>query len=114
MKTLRFHTRIPESYLFFEGHFTTYPVLAGAAQVRELVLPCVRSLGLALGALRRLSSVKFLARIAPGDEVDVLVHLPSGVPTNGSVDVRYEIRSGDRRCSVGRAEFLPPVPENWS
>ena len=36
------HTSIPEDYVYFEGHFRGYPVLAGVVQLHELVLPSVR------------------------------------------------------------------------
>ena len=63
--------RIPDNYVFYEGHFTDYPVLAGGAQLHELVLPCLRLLCATLPPLEKLDNIKFLARVQPGDLIDV-------------------------------------------
>jgi 3-hydroxymyristoyl/3-hydroxydecanoyl-(acyl carrier protein) dehydratase len=93
----RFRTVIPERYAFFQGHFTTYPVLAGAVQLHEIVLPCVRRAHPALGAVRRLANIKFLARIAPGDTVEVAIRA-----TNKAGELDFELHCGDTRCTAGR------------
>src|SRR5690606_25427179 len=67
----RFRTRIARDYLYFAGHFESHPVLAGAVQLRDLVLPCLSRV--VPGDLRvtRWSGIKFTAEIGPGQEVDV-------------------------------------------
>ena len=95
-----FGVKIPESYGFFEGHFTPYPVLAGAVQLHELVLPCIRRVAAGVGPLQKLSGVKFLARIAPGDEVVVTVR-----PASREGSWQFDISRGTTRCSVGRLSF---------
>jgi 3-hydroxymyristoyl/3-hydroxydecanoyl-(acyl carrier protein) dehydratase len=98
-----FRTRLPERYVFFEGHFPAHPILAGATQLTELVLPCARRLG-ALGPVRGVGQVKFMSRLAPGDDVEVGLDPPRRAP-DGSLTVAFRIHSGKRRCTVGRVEF---------
>jgi len=102
----RFRTRLPERWLLFEGHFPPEPLLAGAAQLTELVLPCARRLAPDLGPVRGLGGVKFLGRLAPGDAVEVELRAPSRAPDGGCA-IAFEIRSGDRRCAAGRLELGP-------
>lgn len=92
----RFRTRIPPDYLFFEGHFPTYPVLAGAVQIHELVLPCLRRCMPRAGALTRLSGLKFPARIGPGDQLEVVLSHRAG-----SADIRFLIRREQTVCTNG-------------
>jgi len=89
--------RLPEDWVFFEGHFRGYPVLAGVAQLHELVLPCLRWARADAGALRELSGVKFPARIRPGDVVEVTLRW-----VDASHEVDFEIARGDVRCTHGR------------
>ncbi|MCA8949403.1 MAG: hypothetical protein KDE27_07860 [Planctomycetes bacterium] len=99
----RFRTRIPARYAFFEGHFATYPVLAGGVQMQELVLPCVRVAAPELGVLQQLEAVKFLARIAPGDEIVVTLRFGPG-----GRRPQFEIWCGDTRCTAGKLTFAGP------
>lgn len=96
----RYRTQLPRRYAFFEGHFTTYAVLAGGVQLQELVLPCIRAARPAIGPLERLDGVKFLARIAPGDELVVRL---SGLSEGRRV--QFEIWCGDTRCTSGKLHF---------
>lgn len=100
----RFFARIPERFAFFEGHFTTYPVLAGGVQLQELVLPCVRTAEPRFGELARLDAIKFLARIAPKDEIEVRIRFAGG--GEGADDrAQFEIWCGDTRCTTGKLTF---------
>ncbi|HEX5050130.1 MAG TPA: hypothetical protein VFZ65_00030 [Planctomycetota bacterium] len=102
--TARFRTRVPHDFFAFAGHFPTYPVLSGAAQLHELVLPCLR---LALGdgiVTTAFHDLKFLSRIGPGDTVEIAVSSP-----NGAV-VDFEILRDGVRCSSGRVTLLEEVP----
>jgi 3-hydroxymyristoyl/3-hydroxydecanoyl-(acyl carrier protein) dehydratase len=91
---------LPDDYVFFSGHFTGYPILPGAAQLSELVVPCVRRACPALVALAHLSRLKFLERIAPGQTVDVVL---TGRP--GEASFEFAIRREQTVCTSGRVTF---------
>ncbi len=100
-----FRTRVPDDYLYFSGHFPTYPVLAGAVQLQQIVLPCVRRVRPDLGALARVSALKFTGRIGPGDALEVVVRSEDGSPR-----VAFEIRHDGARATTGTLEFAAPAP----
>ena len=91
-----FRTQVPGDFYGFEGHFEGYPVLSAAVQLHELVLPCVRAV-LGEVAAAGFQDLKFLARIAPVDTVDVTIRCDAA---RGTCD--FEIRRGDVKCSTGR------------
>ncbi|MEO6594494.1 MAG: hypothetical protein ABIP94_07055 [Planctomycetota bacterium] len=93
----RFRTSLPLDFFAFVGHFPTYRVLSGAAQLHELVLPCLRLMSGGPVVTTAFSDLKFLSRIAPGDTVEIAVS-----STNGSDIVDFEIRRDSVRCSAGR------------
>ena len=97
-------TEIPSDYLFYEGHFEGYPVLAGGVQLHELVLPRLRAAAGDLPALKQLDGVKFLARFVPGDTVDVTLRR-----LDDPQRVTFEVRRGETRCTTGRMSFAAPV-----
>src|SRR5690606_40758319 len=90
-------TTVPSNYLYFEGHFATYPVLAGGVQLHELIMPCLRKVCPDLPAIQQLDSIKFLARIAPGDAIDVLIERGEDASK-----VSFEVRKLEVRCTHGR------------
>ncbi len=98
-----FDLEVPRDYAWYDGHFPGYPVMSGVVQLHEVVLPCVRRAHPELGALQRLSQVKFLGRIRPGDAVEVRL--------SGDGDpLRFELRVDDRVCAAGRMYFeCPPT-----
>lgn len=93
-------TTIPADYIYFDGHFRGYPVLAGVVQLHELALPCVRRLRPDLASLSKLSGLKFASRILPGDVVEVLVRWGDLGPA-----VHFEIFSNGHRCTQGKLQF---------
>jgi hypothetical protein len=97
-------TELPRDYVFYEGHFDGYPVLAGGVQLHELVLPQLRASAGALPALQRLDGVKFLARFAPGETIDLTLKRSA----EGD-KVTFEIRRGETRCTTGRLHFAASV-----
>jgi len=97
-------TEIPHDYLFYEGHFDGYPVLAGGVQLHELVLPRLRAAAGELPPLQQLDGVKFLARFVPGETVDL--HLRRQPQAH---KVTFELRRGETRCTTGRLQFTAPV-----
>ncbi len=98
----RLRARVPLRYAAFEGHFPPYPVLAGATQLDELVLPHLRTRFEERGRLRRASALKFLARIEPGNTIELLLR-------RGKKDHEYafELLRDGARCTVGRLAFAP-------
>jgi 3-hydroxymyristoyl/3-hydroxydecanoyl-(acyl carrier protein) dehydratase len=101
----RFRTQVPADFFAFEGHFQGYPVLSGAVQLHELVLPCLEA---ALGPRCEATAfldMKFLARIAPGDFVDVTLSWGEQ-----RTHAEFEIARDGVRCSAGRV-VLRNTPE---
>jgi 3-hydroxymyristoyl/3-hydroxydecanoyl-(acyl carrier protein) dehydratase len=100
-----FRTELPADYLFYEGHFTGYPVLAGGVQLHELVLPRLRALVGELPQLQQLDGIKFLARFVPGETIDVALQRQQD-----RSKVTFEVRRGETRCTAGRLVFAAEVP----
>ncbi|MEC8651550.1 MAG: hypothetical protein VXY92_03230, partial [Planctomycetota bacterium] len=82
-------TTIPTNYLFYEGHFDDYPVLAGGVQLHELVMPQLRALLDAAPALEQLDGVKFLARFVPGETIELALRR-----ADDGRKLTFEIRRG--------------------
>ncbi len=95
-----FHLHVPEDYAYFDGHFPGYPILPGAAQLGELVMPCVRRVRPALGQLSAMSQLKFLGRILPGDEVQVVLAFREAEAT-----VDFTLRCRNAVAATGRLTF---------
>jgi acyl-coenzyme A synthetase/AMP-(fatty) acid ligase len=93
--------RVPDDYAWFEGHFEEYPVLAGAAQLKELILPTVTSAFPELGPVQTMSRIKFTGRITPGNSLSVRVE--KGAKPGR---VSFEIRKGDEVCSRGMLSLV--------
>ncbi len=94
------HAHVPETYGWYEGHFTGYPIMAGAVQLHEVVLPQVRKSRPELGDLKRITRLKFLDRIKPGDEIRLLLSW-----TPGSENVEFRIMRDQTTCAAGRLTF---------
>jgi hypothetical protein len=96
------HTRVhvPADYGYFDGHFTGYPILAGAAQLGELVLPCVRRVRPELNRLTSMSRLKFTGRIQPGETIDVVLSMRPGAAT-----VDFALKRAEALCSAGTLSF---------
>jgi len=93
---------VPEGYVYFAGHFPGYPLLPGAAQLSEMVLPCVRRARPELGRLVRMVRLKFQERIMPGDSIEVvLTFLADPAQLDFSL-----VRDG-ALCAAGRLGFHP-------
>jgi len=88
--------RIPEDYAWFEGHYENFPVLAGAVQLKEFILPTVSRAFPELGSVLSMSRIKFSSRIVPGDEVCVRVDRGARLGR-----VQFEIRKFSEICSRG-------------
>ena len=95
---------IPERYGYFEGHFPAYPLLPGAAQLSELVVPFVRAVQPELGRLTRMARLKFQERIVPQDLIAIsLTFAPDSAGAERGVD--FALRRGERVCASGRLWF---------
>lgn len=92
--------KLPEDWSGFDGHFEGFPVLAGALQLKELVLPVVAKAFPGLGSVERLQRVKFSGRIVPGDALTVVL---LGATERRRID--FEIRRHGELCSSGTLVF---------
>ena len=100
----RRHVTVPKDSAWFDGHFPGYPVLAGAVQLAELVLPALeRHLG-HKPRVKAWSALKFLAPIQPGDSI-YLEFVRAGENSHD-----FHIQRGDARCTQGRVHCTP-LPE---
>ncbi len=97
----RYRATVPADWFGFAGHFPGYPVLSGAVQLHEVVLPCLAA---TLGpvAVAAFHDMKFLARIAPGDTIEVVIR-------RGAAPDRpeFELLRGQTKCSTGRLSLRP-------
>ncbi len=87
---------VPEDYAWFEGHFDEYAVLAGAAQLKDLIFPVVARAFPELGPVVAMRRIKFSGRIRPGDALTIRVE--RGAKKRR---VQFEIRKSDEICSRG-------------
>ena len=91
---------VPSDLFWFRGHFEGYPILPGVVQLNQLVMAECRRLWPELGALRRLSRIKFRKRIGTGDRIALrLKREPAGRA------VGYEITLAGESCGSGTLEF---------
>ena len=91
---------LPADYAGFDGHFVGHPVLSGAVQLHDLVLPALRR---ALGrfvAPSDYGELKFLARISPGESVEVVLTFGAD-----GRSVTFVVVRGDVNCTTGRASW---------
>jgi 3-hydroxymyristoyl/3-hydroxydecanoyl-(acyl carrier protein) dehydratase len=96
----RTDVHIPLDYPYFDGHFPGYPILPGAAQLSELILPCVRRARPELRRLMQMSRLKFSGRIQPGDTISVALTLQ---PSSPALD--FALWRGTTLCSAGSLSF---------
>jgi 3-hydroxymyristoyl/3-hydroxydecanoyl-(acyl carrier protein) dehydratase len=95
-----YRAQVPEDYGYFEGHFPGYPILPGAAQLSELIMPAVRRARPELGCLRGMSRLKFLERVQPGQTVEVALSWRAAELT-----IAFELRRETIVCAAGRLTF---------
>jgi acyl-coenzyme A synthetase/AMP-(fatty) acid ligase len=90
--------RVEAEAPWFRGHFPGRPVLPGVAQLHALLLGACRFAWPELSRVRALPRVRFLAPIAPGDELRL------SLERDGHT-VRFQLDRGEARCTTGIAEF---------
>lgn len=100
--------RVPARYGYFNGHFPGYPLLPGAAQLSELVMPFVRTAQPGLGRLLRMARLKFQERIVPNDVIDVSLTFADTSAHERSVE--FALRRGETVCASGRLWFEAGAP----
>lgn len=94
----RFEVQVDASLPWFRGHFDDFPLLAGVVQLELIVAAQIRRSWPGLGAVRRLTRIKFRRPILP-DQTLVLELVRSGAA------VKFELRRGEDICSSGTLEF---------
>ena len=94
--TWRSGVRIPEDYAYYDGHFDGYPVLAGAVQIKELVMPALVRAFPELGPIERMTRVRWPERIVPGDALEVVLER-----RDKDESVRFRIERDGIACASG-------------
>lgn len=94
---------VPEDWVFFQGHFPGQPILPGAAQLSEIVLPEVRRRWPDLGALRRIVRLKFQRPIGPGTELRLQLSR-----AGGEERLSFELSSAGDAVASGVLQFSRP------
>lgn len=87
---------IPRDYGWFLGHFDGFPVLAGAVQLKELILPSIEAAFPDLGRFRSMNRVKFNERIVPGDALVLRLTRKQDTPR-----VAFEVLRDATVCTSG-------------
>jgi 3-hydroxymyristoyl/3-hydroxydecanoyl-(acyl carrier protein) dehydratase len=95
----RFVLLMEPGALAFQGHFPGHPILPGVVQVDWAIQLGAQAFG-PLGAFRRISNLKFMGLIQPGDTVDLRL---TWTREKGKLGFQYLGESG--RKSSGTVEF---------
>jgi hypothetical protein len=98
--TWRCSVALPRDFAGFEGHFVGHPVLSGAVQLHDVVLPALRQAAGGAITVREYGELKFLARIQPGETLDVTVQANAD-----GRSASFVLARGDVRCTTGRAAW---------
>lgn len=92
---------LPRDFAGFEGHFVGHPVLSGAVQLHDVVLPALRRAAGRAITVTEYGEFKFLARIQPGEALEVTVQ------TNADGrSASFALARGEVRCTTGRAAWV--------
>ena len=91
---------LPSDFAGFEGHFVGHPVLSGAVQLHDLVLPALhRAFGHDL-IVKEYCDLKFLARIQPGETIQVTVRIAAD-----HCHATFALSRGAVPCTVGHVRW---------
>jgi len=96
-----FEVEVPDNSAWFDGHFPGYPVLAGAVQLQELIVPLVERALPGVEA-HEWTGLKFQSRIVPGDRIEITLAIDAD---RGKVG--FKIRRGDTMCTSGAVATRP-------
>lgn len=105
-----FSVRIPEDFLWFQGHFDGYPVMAGAVQLLALIRPVLARQYPHLGELRLAEGLKFTGRICPGDELRVTSSIVGSAQAGQAAPegpILVRVLRGEQVLSAGKLSFFP-------
>lgn len=94
----RCSVHVPIDFAGFEGHFSEYPVMSGAVQLHDVVLPALRTASGCAVRVEEFGELKFLARIQPGSTIDVQVRIDSG-----GRSAAFVLQVCGVRCTTGKA-----------
>ncbi|MFY9344563.1 MAG: hypothetical protein WAT39_18875 [Planctomycetota bacterium] len=97
-RSWRAKATLPATYAGFDGHFEGHPVLSGSSQLHDVVLPALQRALPARPRVREFTDLKFLARISPGDTIDVALDFAAD---GGSAT--FVLARGEVKCTTGRA-----------
>jgi hypothetical protein len=96
-EVVRCAVAVPSDFAGFEGHFHGHPVLSGAVQLHDVVLPVLRRALAHAVVCREFADVKFLARIEPGHQVELTLTF-----TADGRGASFVLARGEVRCTTGR------------
>ncbi len=94
---------IPQDWIFFRGHFPTNPILAGAAQLTEVVLPNIARAWGDLHTLKAVPLVKYRRPIRPGARLALNAHRHQDEPL-----VDFELWEAGELATHGQLSFVAP------
>lgn len=98
--TIQTRVRVPDDFVWFRGHFASYPVMAGVVQLLAVVMPLLRRRWPELGEIRTMEALKFTGRIVPGDEL-----LFCGT-RSGELQGSFSIQKDKHTLTAGRLTFF--------
>lgn len=99
---------VPVQSGYFRGHFEGQPILPGVVQLKNLVLDEVRRRFPQLGALARMTRVKFKRLVAPG-EVFTLTLVPKGESA-----LQFALEVAGAPAASGVLHFQPAATRDGS
>jgi 3-hydroxyacyl-[acyl-carrier-protein] dehydratase len=96
---------VPQDHPAFPGHFPHFPVLPGAALLDQVLTALESRWSIDLTQWR-ITSVKFLGLVRPGDTL----HLEHELLKNGSI--RFTLSAADRKVASGSLSNAAPLIES--
>jgi 3-hydroxymyristoyl/3-hydroxydecanoyl-(acyl carrier protein) dehydratase len=88
------HLTIASDHPAFAGHFPGLPIVPGVVLLDEALCAIGSAIGTDLSACR-ISSIKFLSPVHPGEPVSVSYEI------SGTGAIRFDILSDERRVATG-------------
>ena len=101
-----FDVRVPPEPAVFDGHFVGDPIVPGAMLLASLVLRLVSVCWPELSWVRRVTGLKFVQAVRPGDALVLWVKRTEGLPSPVLQDHPAVAR---RRPHLGQLDFGDPI-----